>query len=78
MKTSVKVLIKKAISMMVMVGLVTSQVACGRKPIKQNITAPLDQVKFEKDYKYAVKLKTGEKTQAVTGDQIQTKPNPTN
>lgn len=70
-----KTAIQKAVSMMVMVGLITSQVACGRKPIRQNITAPIDQVKFENNYKYTAKLKTGEKTQSVTAEQIQTKSN---
>lgn len=70
-----KPIFKKTMSMMLMMGLITSQVACGRKPIKQNISSPIDQVKFEKDYKYAVKLKTGEKTEFVTGDQIQAKHN---
>ncbi|MEZ4846439.1 MAG: hypothetical protein R2877_05705 [Bdellovibrionota bacterium] len=74
MKTT-KEHMKKLISMLVVLGLVTSQLGCGRKPLRQNISAPIDQVKFEKDYKYSVQLKTGEKTQAVSGDQIQTKPN---
>lgn len=60
---------------MVMVAMVTSQVACGRKPLKQNITTPIDQIKFQTDYKYTAKLKTGEKIHAATGDQIQTSAN---
>lgn len=59
--------------MMVMMGLITSQVACAGKVTK--IAAPLDQVKFERDYKYTVQLKTGEQSRAVTGDQIQVKSN---
>jgi hypothetical protein len=71
MKTT-KESMKKLISMLVVFGMITSQVACGRKTT--NISAPLDQVKFEKDYNYSVKLKTGEQTHAVSGDQIQAKP----
>lgn len=52
-----------------MAGLVVSQIGCAGKV--QKISAPLDQIKFEKDYKYAVKLKMGTYSQIVQGDQIQ-------
>ncbi|MCC7460296.1 MAG: hypothetical protein IT286_03240 [Proteobacteria bacterium] len=70
MKTT-KEHMKKLVSMVVVFGLITSQVACAGKTTK--ISAPLDQVKFEKHYNYSVKMKTGEQTNAITGDQIQAK-----
>ncbi len=65
--------IQKIMSVVVVFTLITSQIGCAGKVTK--ISAPLDQVKFEKDYKYTVKLKTGEKTQVVTSDHIYGNPN---
>ncbi len=52
-----------------MLGLITSQIGCAGKMTK--ISAPLDQMKFEKDYRYTVKLKAGNQIDHLDGDQIQ-------
>ncbi len=64
-------IVKKIVSTMVIVGCITSQIGCASKATK--IIAPLSEIKFEKDYQYTVRLKTGEQTKTVTGDQIQNK-----
>jgi hypothetical protein len=71
-KTGEKVemkIIKKTMSVVVIAGLVISQIGCASKMTK--ISAPLDQVKFEKDYRYTVKLKAGNQIDHLDGDQIQ-------
>lgn len=64
-----KINMKKLVSVVTIFGLVTSQIACAGKVTK--ISAPLDQVKFDKDYKYSVNLKSGEFIKATEGDKIQ-------
>ncbi len=54
-----------------MFGLVTSQIGCAGKVTK--ISTQLDQVKFDKDYKYIVKLKSGDQTKEYVGTQVQAK-----
>lgn len=69
-----KTIFKKIVTIMVMIGFVTSHMGCGSKA--QKISTPLDQVKFEKNYKYTVKLKTDEQqSKTVSGDQIVGKTN---
>ncbi len=63
---------KKLVSVVLICGLATSQMACASKVTK--ISAPLDQVKFDKDYKYDVKFKTNYQISEISGDQIVTAP----
>lgn len=55
---------------MVMVGLITSQVACAGKV--QRISGPLNQTKFPENYTYTVKLKTEEKFRGIQTNELST------
>ncbi len=64
-----KTIMKKIVTLMVTIAIVTSQIGCAGKVTK--ISVPLDQVKFEKNYKYKVVLKSGEQTKIVNNEQVQ-------
>lgn len=64
---------KKIVTLMVTIAIVTSQIGCAGKI--QKISMPIDEIQFDKDYKYTVKLRTGQESKSIAGNQLQGKPN---
>lgn len=60
---------KKIMSVVMVTTLITSQIGCAGKVTK--ISEPIDQVKFDKEYTYTVKLKNGKISPKIPGDELQ-------
>lgn len=65
--------VKKIMSVIMIGTLITSQIGCAGKVTK--ISEPMDQVKFDKDYKYTVQIKGGSIISNVEGADIVSKKN---